>query len=191
MVNELTKITVIIILTVIFANQMLTYDDGLRTVVTTSNITNPVAASDTSNNSDTVAIIVAIIALVSSGGTATLTAVFNGRQTTQLENLKSGHDTALKDLESRQNTQLEGYKNLLERQKSEEDARREYEYESRKNLYQEFEPLLFQLNELSDRAYRRIIGLARDFRNGNLEPQYGWLSDNNRYFPYYSTATLY
>jgi hypothetical protein len=86
---------------------------------------------------------------------------------------------------------LETYKNLLKTQKSEEDARREYEYDSRKNLYVEFEPLLFQLNELSDRAYRRIIGLVRDFRNGNLEPHRGWLSDDNSYFPYYSTATLH
>jgi len=40
------------------------------------------------------------------------------------------------------------------------DAKRDYEYEARKRLYHECGPILFQLAELSEAVYSRIIGLA-------------------------------
>jgi hypothetical protein len=67
--------------------------------------------------------------------------------------------------------------------KAERDARRDYEYEAKKRLYNEYEPLLFQLYELSEDALRRIFGLAREARQGS-----GSLSD---VVGYYTANTLY
>jgi hypothetical protein len=72
----------------------------------------------------------------------------------------------------------------LGKQKSEEDARRDYEYEARKRLYQECEPLMFQLVELSENALYRIHSLVRSTKQGNL-PR--WLRDDD----YYTASTLY
>jgi hypothetical protein len=70
----------------------------------------------------------------------------------------------------------------LEEIKAEKDARRAYEYEARKRLYQEFEPALFQLVDLSDSALRRIKGLARESKDGFLTPGQGWLSNDDAYY---------
>lgn len=64
--------------------------------------------------------------------------------------------------------------------------------EARKRLYEEFEPLLPQLNELSQNAYAQIRDLAKDARNANLEPRTGKLSinipkDKNKYEVYQNT----
>ena len=64
----------------------------------------------------------------------------------------------------------------------ERKARRDYEYEARKRLYGELQPLLFQLRELSEGAYRWVITLARTARKGQLS----WLSKG-----YFLTMTLY
>jgi hypothetical protein len=78
-------------------------------------------------------------------------------------------------------------KTQLERKKSEEDALRDYEYEARKRLYQEFEPVLFQLVELSDSALTRICRLSSVSKEGKLE---GWLSDSYNYFTITTTYRL-
>jgi hypothetical protein len=83
---------------------------------------------------------------------------------------------------------LEILKGELAREKSENDARRAYEFEARKRLYQEYEPLLFQLNETADNAYYRIQSLARSARLGRLNAnEGGWLSQ----YHYYAKSTLY
>jgi hypothetical protein len=69
----------------------------------------------------------------------------------------------------------------------ENKARRDYLYEARKRLYQEVDPLLFQLAELSENALHRIYSLARTARKGKLEPNASWLS----YEGYYMSSTLY
>jgi hypothetical protein len=46
-------------------------------------------------------------------------------------------------------------------QLKEREAQRDYRYDAKKRLYAEFQPLLFQLVELSESAYSRIEGLAR------------------------------
>ena len=57
---------------------------------------------------------------------------------------------------------------LTERQ-DETRAQREYEYEARRRLYEKFHPLLFQLVEMSESAYWRIVGLATSARDGRLD----------------------
>lgn len=74
---------------------------------------------------------------------------------------------------SKKNAELENLKTRLETEKDEKASRRDYEYEARKRLYKEFDPLLFQFNELSDSAVKRIEELARDAKEGNLKL---WLS---------------
>ena len=99
-------------------------------------------------------IIVAIIALISSGFTAIITII-----------LTKQNDGKIRHLE-----------NELQTKREELNARREYEYEAKKRLYQEYEPLLFQFNELADDALRRIIALAREAKGGNLDVPKTWLA---------------
>jgi hypothetical protein len=75
----------------------------------------------------------------------------------------------------------------LEKIRVDEDALLDYQYEARKRLYKEFEPLLFQLYELSGRSHKRVFNLASDHSQGNLEPHKGWLADRTSY---YTTLTL-
>jgi hypothetical protein len=104
------------------------------------------------------------------GGTALLAAlvtafftVYTHRQAAQ-EN--KNRDKKL----AKANESLEELKDRLTRQAAEESARRDYEYEARKRLYTQIQPLLFQLAELCNSSYERIVNLqrARVFRL--LEP---------------------
>jgi hypothetical protein len=56
---------------------------------------------------------------------------------------------------------LEELKDRLTREAAEESARRDYEYEARKRLYTQIQPLLFQLAELCESSYDRIVSLQR------------------------------
>ena len=76
----------------------------------------------------------------------------------------------------------------LQQIQKETDAKRDYEYEARKRLYHECGPILFQIAELAEGAYFRIIGLAGTARDGNLEP--GPRSYFSRH-DYYLLSTLY
>lgn len=76
------------------------------------------------------------------------------------------------DLERHQR-ELESLKATLDEQKAEKNARRDYEYDARKRLYQECEPLLFQLVELSENALSRIFSLARTSRQGSQSKEGG------------------
>jgi hypothetical protein len=78
--------------------------------------------------------------------------------------------------------QLEVIKASLAEAQAERDARRDYEFEARKRLYSELQPLLFQLKELSEGAYRWVLTLARTAQKGQLS----WLSKG-----YFLTMTLY
>jgi hypothetical protein len=108
-----------------------------------------------------IAIMTSIVSLV----VATISIVGGRRNEQALEKLRAG---------------------LTEAQ-AERDARRDYEYEARKRLYQEFEPLLFQFLELGQEAADRIVGLARTARQGNLDPDHGWLTRDS----YYMRSTIY
>jgi hypothetical protein len=92
-------------------------------------------------------------------------------------------------ISTRKNTHdLESVKAELAEKLAEKNARRDYEYEARKRLYQQYEPLLFQLVELSESAFRRIIGLARSASQGNIRSDHtGWLAPND----YYMASTIY
>lgn len=71
---------------------------------------------------------------------------------------------------------------------AERDARRDYEYEARKRLYEEYEPLLFQLVELSENALHRVHSLARTARKGQIPIKGdGWLGGPG----YYMMSTIY
>jgi hypothetical protein len=89
---------------------------------------------------------------------------------------------------------LEKLRAELEEKRRERDALRDYEYEARKRLYHECGPLLLQLVELSESALRRIQGLARTARQGNLGPvRPSWLADTRGPYPqpYYFQSTVY
>jgi hypothetical protein len=89
---------------------------------------------------------------------------------------------------AKQNEHLEKLRDKLETQRDEKAAKTDYEYDARKSLYVQFEPLLFQLHELSLRAQERITRLVEDYRRGNLRANDGWLSDCDGF---YFTMTLY
>jgi hypothetical protein len=112
-------------------------------------------------------------------------AFFNRRAQSALEKLRSG-------LTEQSQSSIEKLKNELAQQKAERDAWLDYEYEARKRLYQEYEPLLFQLVELSEQALYRIYGFVRVASQGNLEPgPQGYLSLNSNYTDYYLLSTMY
>lgn len=83
--------------------------------------------------------------------------------------------------------QVEQLKAELAEKKSENDARRDYQYEARKRLYEECEPLLFQLAEVSEYALYRSQSLARTARRGDLDPPNTWLHGPD----YYMATTIY
>ena len=68
---------------------------------------------------------------------------------------------ALAFLNFRMQRQLQAIKASLEEAQAERDARLDYEYEARKRLYSELQPLLFQLKELSEGAYRWVMSVFR------------------------------
>jgi hypothetical protein len=92
------------------------------------------------------------------------------------------HEAELRKRQEAFEQSLELEKNRLSKAQEEEKARRDYEYEARKHLYSEIQPLLFQLKELSESAYRWVISLARTARQGQLS----WLSKG-----YYLSMTIY
>jgi hypothetical protein len=130
--------------------------------------------------SDIVAILVSIISLISSVVVAIITYILNKTQSYKLEDLKS----------------------KLAAERSKEDALREYTYNARKRLYEECEPILFQLYELSEAARRHVSQMAMRAREGHLrldslsvcskelenqseeklKESKGWLSFPNTYF---------
>src|SRR5437588_3203958 len=122
------------------------------------------------NGSNTISIIVAVVAALSSLVVAVVS---------YLSSRKNSHD-------------LESLKADLAEKQAEKSARRDYEYEARKRLYQQYEPLLFQLVELSESALRRISGLAKSASKGNLRPDHtGWLAPNDYYYDHYMASTIY
>ncbi|HEX8194668.1 MAG TPA: hypothetical protein VF571_00535 [Pyrinomonadaceae bacterium] len=125
----------------------------------------------------------AILALIGTGITAIfslITAYFNNqasrRNQLKLQNLKDSSDK-----------ELERLKGIIQTEQAEQNARRDYLYEARKRLYNECEPILFRLSETSENALYRIYSLARTARNGDLEGDKNWLSNNK----YYMASTLY
>jgi hypothetical protein len=66
----------------------------------------------------------------------------------------------------------------LEEQKAERDARREYEYEARKRLYRECEPILFQLQQFSEAANRRISHMPRRIEHFFSQDEYRIAKDS-------------
>ena len=88
---------------------------------------------------------------------------------------------------AKSNRTLEELKNGLAERRDERNARRDYEYQARKRLYTEIEPLLFQLNETTEKAFFRCRSIARTARDGNLSGQDSWLAHEG----YYLRSTLY
>jgi len=87
----------------------------------------------------------------------------------------------------RQDEQLAQLNDALEEARAERDAQRDYRYEARKRLYAEFQPLFFQLVELCESAYNRVLSLAQASRDGYLGPGPGnWLEER-----YYMLTTVH
>ncbi len=122
------------------------------------------------NDSNTFSIIVSVVTALSSLVISVISYLITRKNEHDLESLKA---------------------DLAEKQ-AEKNARRDYEYEARKRLYQQYEPLLFQLIELSESALGRILGLAKAARDNNLRPdRTGWLTSNSYYYDYYMASTIY
>jgi hypothetical protein len=92
------------------------------------------------------------------------------------------HETQLRKKQEEFEQDLELLRGRLREVEAERDARRDYEYEARKRLYSEIQPLLFQLKELSESAYRWVMSLARTAQQDQLS----WLSKG-----YFLSMTLY
>jgi hypothetical protein len=116
---------------------------------------------------DITAIIVGIISLISSAAIAIIT-----------YRLTSKNDTKLECLRNENNNKLEKLRSQLEMIQSEKKALIDYKNEAQKRLYLEFEPLSFQLVELSEHAMRRIRGLAREAREGHMGLKENWYADD-------------
>lgn len=71
-------------------------------------------------------------------------------------------------------------KNWYDQRNNERNALRDYEYEARKRLYQTYEPLFFQLSELSEIARGRIKGVAKSLSEGSYKGE--WENFSNYYF---------
>lgn len=83
--------------------------------------------------------------------------------------------------------EIENLRYKLSKDKALSDARLQYEFEAKKKLYQEYEPLLFQLLENSERALHRVQSLARTSREGEINKD-GWLDGTKNY---YLKSTIY
>lgn len=121
----------------------------------------------------TVALITGVVSLIVSfvaGVASYRVAAYNARETRQAQ------------------ADIEELKHDLRTQKSKDDARRDYEYEALKRLYEQLEPLIFQLTEVSESALRRVNNLARSSRYADLATDgRGWLRSEGYYF----LSTLY
>lgn len=137
------------------------------------------------NNSTIISIIVVLTAAI----TSLIVAVMN-----HFSAKKNAHDleTFKTKLTSELTKELDSFRADIAEKQAEKNARRDYLYEARKRLYQEYEPLLFQLIELADNALKRIYGLARTAREGDLQPHHsGWLSPGNSSSNYFATNIIY
>lgn len=97
-------------------------------------------------------------------------------------------DKASRQLQLETETKLKEFEDELQARAALRDARLEYEYEALKDLYRSAEPLLFQLHELCQQMFYRVLSLARSARNGNLdEGKDNWLDGAG----YYMKSTIY
>lgn len=71
-------------------------------------------------------------------------------------------------LNSNNNIKLAEINKKFASEKDEETAIRTYKYNANLRLYKEYEPLIFQLHELSESALFRIMGIARNARTYTL-----------------------
>ena len=85
------------------------------------------------------------------------------------QDLNRQHQRELTWLNIDASKQSEMQRFMFESERAEQDARRAYLIEAHKRLYQEFEPLAFQLNELSDTALSCIRSLASNAKEGSLK----------------------
>lgn len=121
-------------------------------------------------------VIVALIAAVSSIGLGVFSALYS----------KKIGSAATRENQNYQ-TKLAEFQTILNERSKEHDALVDYEYEARKKVYEKTLPILFQYQEYSRNAYRRILSLARSARKNTLGPNVNWLSSSD----YYMTSTVY
>ena len=95
----------------------------------------------------------AVVAALVTGGFALIVALYNAGSSYWRER-------RLRELGFDYDTLLEIRKSELARADTAHKARTEYEYSARLSLYQRFEPILFQLLDLSDYALDRIRNLT-------------------------------
>ncbi len=86
--------------------------------------------------------------------------------------------------------QSEKRRQIFESEMAEQDALRTYLIDAHKRLYQEFEPLAFQLNELSDTALSLIHSFAANASKGWLNKDTGLLSSDKAPYLVYAMYSL-
>ena len=131
---------------------------------------------------------VSILTAIISALIAIISIYLTNRNSKELQKSEFNYQNKIKEIELKHSERLQKLESQLTSQRDEESARREYEYDARKRLYQEYEPLLFQFNELAENALRRIIALARESRGGKLDVPELWLSG---FGGYYFDSTIY
>jgi hypothetical protein len=137
------------------------------------------------NNPTIISIIVALTAAITSLIVAVVNHFSTKKNTHNLETFKTKLTADL-------TKELDSFRADLAEKQAENNARRDYLYEARKRLYQQYEPLLFQLVELSESTLKRVHGLARTAKQGNLGPHHiGWLSPYGSFSGYYEANTIY
>lgn len=114
---------------------------------------------------DIAAIAIAII----TGAISLISLYFTNKHNQNLADSEKRSQEAIQRASENHDTEMEQLKSVLGLRKDEKDAIRNYEYQARERLYLEFEPLSFQLVELSELAMRRIRALAREAKEGHLE----------------------
>lgn len=124
------------------------------------------------------ALVTGVIAFLAAVVTAVLSQ--RGQRQAAKENRRAAKENS-KRLEDT-NERLAQLNDRLTRQAAEESARRAYEYEARQRLYIQIQPLLFQLGELCENSYNRIVNLqqARVFRRLESPGSYVMLSTIHR-----------
>ena len=123
----------------------------------------------------------AIIAALIAGGVSVVVTLL-----TQFFNVFSG--PRIERLRSELTAQIESTRAELTDINASRSARRDYEYDARKRLYDEIEPLLFQLFEMAEQSYFRVISLARSARQGALSSdEASWLRSDG----YYLISSMY
>jgi hypothetical protein len=126
-------------------------------------------SNSNNNQQNATSIQVAIIALIGTILSVTLTTALGIRSHTKQKEINDHMEDIRKETEK----ELEVLRSKLVKEKDEQAALRDYQYDVKKRLYQEFEPLLFLLVEYSESSRLRIRNFVKMAKKGKLNTKDG------------------